>query len=52
MAFRRQENLYLNTHIFIHENVLENAVRKMTAILSQPQYVNLSDAETGMAQTN
>ena len=52
MAFRHHRNLYRDSYIFIIENALKNVVRKMTAILAQSQYVNLSDAETGMAQTN
>ena len=35
-----QLNLHENTNIFIHEHASENAIRKMTAILFRPQYVN------------
>ena len=32
-----------NSHIFIHENALENVVWKMAAILSRPQCVNMDN---------
>ena len=35
-------NLNQNTTIFIEENSFENVMRKVAAILSQPQYANSS----------
>ena len=35
-------NAHQNSYIFIHENALENVVRKLAAILSRPQCVNSS----------
>ena len=43
-----QQNLY----IFIQENTFENVVCKMTAILSQPQYINPSVAVARMFKVN
>ena len=40
------------TEIFFEENVFENVVCKMTAILIRLQYVNSPGAEPGISQDN